>query len=456
MLKQSNSFLEGDTMYIRALLLILSVLSLLFTATCDLPIDPDWSDHDNGNDSPVSIIDKGHYYQITINYNKGYSRTEIGAAYGQEIKEEIPNFESIFDSYLNDLCTDISSMTGKDKKAVYSYFIQNMNNIITQVPNEYVEEMTGMASTLSANADVLGDGQLSRNELNIAIMLPDVARATQCSAVSVFGSTSNTGHPITSRNLEWYGGAHNQIAQIQAVTKYINGSRSTISIGYVGENGFISGLNKNKIFAAILDAPTNAMPYTSTGKRSYLFDLRYALEQFSTIDEIASFMTSNAHEYAYGHLIILTDKEKSVVIENDLVHKRAVRNFDSELNPGATWGINDAIAAVNTCMLRGNKDDLTGVPSNSKRWESILQLMQEARDDASADGILVNQAEIQRVATWFTGNTPGTQDAGDLYSMETQQIMIFQPQMQSMLVYFHPRNGGLDTKPVFDQVPTTF
>jgi hypothetical protein len=63
-----------------------------------------------------------------------------------------------------------------------------------------------------------------------------------------------------------------EFARLQAVV--------IIKIGCLGFLGAITAVNDNGVFGAILLSPL--LGYDSTNKRSYSFDLRYALENSST------------------------------------------------------------------------------------------------------------------------------------------------------------------------------
>ncbi len=177
-------------------------------------------------DSTVQIVNHGNYYEVTMNYTSGISHYNMGILLMQKILIAKPDFEQLFDSYIAEIVASQSD---------YDAFLSRMADIKPQIPQEYQDEIDGMASQLSGgNINSMGDNKLSKDELYTMQLLTDVYRATQCSGISVFGSRSATGNTMTARILDWYDGADHQLAQVQSVTSIHNGSKSIYSIGYLG------------------------------------------------------------------------------------------------------------------------------------------------------------------------------------------------------------------------------
>ena len=161
-------------------------------------------------DSTVSIVNHGNYYEATLNFTHGVSHYEMGRLLMQKILIAVPNYEQLLDSY-------IAEIIGSQN--YYTVLLGRMENIKTQIPQDYKDEIDGMASQLSGgNVDSLGDGKLSINEFYGIQLVADVFRPTQCSAISVYGSRSATGNTMTARLLDWYDGSNHQLSQIQSVT----------------------------------------------------------------------------------------------------------------------------------------------------------------------------------------------------------------------------------------------
>ncbi|MBN1797513.1 MAG: hypothetical protein JW822_02990 [Spirochaetales bacterium] len=399
----------------------------------------------------VEITDMTTHYRVVIDA-LGRGHYQIGQDYARKTLQMLPNWEELADSYLVD-CIDQS---GVQPATIYPILINRTQDIRNQIPADYVNEIEGFYSMLSgAPSNILGDDKISKSELYILNLLPDVGRITQCSAVSVFGDFSATDSTVTGRNLDWYSGESNQFPQMQAVIIFQNGSESVCLIGCLGFMGAISACNDNGIFAAILDSPTGGA-YSSLGKRSYPFDIRYALENYSTLDQVAGYLTAATRQYTYGHLIFLSDATESKVVENDVSDNsnRKVRTYTSNLNAGvAAWpspALDYSIGAVNSFVLNGNTDNHTGVAVNENRWSSLITQL----TNYAAAGITVD--ELKNIISFDNGNGPGFQSTGDLYNEYTQQCIIFQPQTNTLEIYFRARDGSLEDDPVFETIALSF
>jgi hypothetical protein len=254
---------------------------------------------------------------------------------------------------------------------------------------------------------------------------------------------------MVARLADWDVGSSNQLAKIQAVYRINNGSKTITSIGFLGYQGILSGYNDDNVFVSILDSETG-QPYSSTDKRSYSFDLRYALENENTLMDIANTMTEPNKKYAFNHLIFMADATAAAVLENNFSGtgsnmRRALRYDDSALNSGIAWGFTDAVASVNAFMLNGNHDNFTGETSNTARWSSI-------RNELAAKGETVSWAELKEIATYDGGNGPGSATSGDIYSEENTQIILFEPSTGKLEVAFHPKTGSVASNPTFDVI----
>ncbi len=425
--------IEGDREMRHSFRFMLVVFVLIMTGICS-PL--------TAQDSSVSIVNRGSHYEVIMDYTTGVSHYNMGQKLMQKITQALPSFEQLTDSYLAELAGTQNS---------YAILLSRSADIIPQIPQEYRDEMEGMASQLSGgNTDKMGDGKLSKDELYLMQLIPDIARSTQCSAISVFGPRSATGSTMTARILDWGDGSQHQLAQIQSVVTIKNGSKSICSIGYLAFMGILTGFNDDGIFAAILDSPTGA-PYSSTGKRSYSLDLRYALENYATLADVAGIMDDPSRYYCFNHLVFLSDKNVSRVLENNLSgtgtnRRRALRSDTSALNPGISWGFTNAVASVNSFLLSGNCDNHTSVLSNTKRWSSIKTQLQLCGDTVTLN-------ELKQIASFDNGDGPNNQTDGDIYNVNSQEIAVFQPDSFHLEVAFRPKSGILPTDPIFENVP---
>lgn len=428
---------------VKRILLLKLVLWSLLLAGCHREI-PVIAGKDSYQTEGVSIINYGNYFQVELDYRTGLSQREMGEALAKGILEMVPDYESLVDSYIAE----------NIPKYEYKYYFFRLEDIKTQLHPEYLEEIMGAASVFSGeNQNIWRDQRISRDEFLLFNLFTDVARGTQCSYISVYDSRSATGKTITARSLEWYGGSKNQLPRIQAVITIIYPDRKLCSIGYLGYMGILTGFNDRKIFAGILDAGTNG-PYTSEGRRSYTLDLRYALENFQTMDEAVDYMMDIGNLYAFNHVIGFSDPNTSVILENNFSGsgsdnqkvKRAVRNCESKLNKDITWGISDAVAAVNSFILYGNHDNHTPNKYNTKRWKNIkTQLLSK--------GPKVTVSQLKEVISYHQGSPGVFSESGDIYNKMTLQIVIFEPDSFSLEIFFRPKHNRKNPiHPVFETV----
>lgn len=379
------------------------------------------------------------YYEVILDYS-GTTPKNIGIQYGNVIKKTVPDYEQLVDSYLKE-------MVDKFFDGNMIFFFNRVKDIKQNLAQNYIDEIDGLASVLSStNDNILGDGKLSVDELFLLNLLPDVGRATQCSAVAVFGNRSDNQQTKVGRILDWEQGSNDQLVKIQAVVTFKNGNKSICTIGYLGFMGVITGFNDDRVFAAILDSGDKST-YDSKEKRSYSFDLREALETKTNIYDISDYMRASDKKYAYSHLIFLASSTTAIVLENDLSKNRIIRTDTSPLNSGIQWGVQNAIACVNSFVLNGNTDNHTGSNSNSKRWNALRTML--------FSQYYLNITQLKNIITYKTGLMPGKTEDGDLYNERTQQIIIFEPYKYNLQVFFRPLNG-LPSEPIFTTVNVAF
>jgi len=415
--------------------------------------------------NPVKVTDKGNYYEVVIDYTTGKSPREIMQVYGQILSEKFPDIQADIDQFLYDLIyakidmyiEDLNitvpfGLTSMAVGLIGAQFMQRVNDVKPQIPSEYAEEVEGLASTLTdTTADLLGDGQLSKNELYFYHLMGDIARTVQCSAIGVSASFSETGGSIVGRNfdldadLEGYG----------SVTRIKKDAKSVYIIGWLGNLGALTGFSDDGIFGAIVDTTGSGKEYSSTGIHAYAFDLRYALESESTIEGAADYMSQ--HLYGFNHLVFLADSEKSGVLENNLSGtginmRRELRTVDSELNPGIEWEFNDVIVAVSAFMLKGNHDNFTEQIVATSRLYSYKTLL----TDAFTDGT-VNWEELKDIQSYDGADgIPSEMAEGDLYNLGTRRIVVFQPGTLKLEIYFSQTPLPADDPAPFEIISVPF
>lgn len=372
------------------------------------------------------------YYEVVMHYHNE-SDFQMGQLYGKALISQYPTLEEGYANYLSD------SLNQPD----YDKMMDRVQKIKNQIPKEYLDFIYGLASQFNGgNVNDKNDGLLSIDEIIYFNISSEIHRPTQCSAVAVYGSASDTGKPIIGRLLDWPSG-------FRGVIYYIyKGSKKIIIIGTSLLSQAVStGLNHHGIFAATLDSPTGK-PFPDLGKDtyySYRFDLRYALENYRTIEDVAAYLSQK--KYTFNHIILLGDPKTVKVLENDLERNRALRDADSELNDGITWEFPDAIGAVNAFMLKGNNDNFTINPNNTFRWESIKYQLNTYL--SSVNKITVD--EMKLITTYYGTNIYSFSDGGIMNHI-TQQIVIFDYKNHDLHVFFRNRReiGDENNETTFD------
>ena len=404
----------------------------------------------------VSIVPKDSYYAVTLDYTKCPNPYVIGYVYGKKIVKEIPNFEELLDSYMNNIIDG--------NKLIYKIMLVRARNIKVNVEPKYIAEIKGMAKALNHKINRMGDRKITCDELIALNLIPDIGRLTQCSALAAFGQKTKDNHMLVGRNLDWPCGDNYELAKIQAVIT-IKYPHSTItSIGIVGYNGAITMLNNSGVFAAILDSP-NLYKYSSINKNSYPFDLRQALETNSTADTVANFMLNKKRHYTVGHLILIADKSVAGIVENNtkkLKNKdtRVFRTSEFTLHDGLEWSSQDTIACVNCFASINNQDNrknfLTSynlfvnknkntIDDNTKRWKNLNSLLNN-------NSKILDIADIKKILGYYHGIKPDYAASGDIYNRFTFQSIVFCPNTLNLLVSFHPKDTDIPDKPKFEQI----
>ncbi len=408
-------------------------------------------------DGNVTIVDRGTHYCVVLDLESGASHRQIGEQYGEKIREVVPQFEQLLDSYLAEHVNWLVYMVG----------MRRVRQMRPQIRREYRDEIEGIASALSGgNKNKAGDGKISVDELYMFNLLGDIARLNQCCAVSVFGESSASGATVVGRNFDWPDGRKNQLTQLQAVVTIKDGSRSLTNVACIGFQGAVSAFNTSRVFGSVLDSPTGAK-YKASRKRSFLLDLRQALEESTSLDGVAAFMIDSSRKYAFNHLIMLADPLRGVIVENNISGKgpnmrRSLRTCSSPLRAGANWDVPAAIGAVNCFWLEGNDDNhidpldekrkrKKGQPPpdiNTPRWESIKEQLKLKGPKVTFDG-------IKGVLSYYHKESGGNVYRGDLYNSFTMQSVVFEPSSFLLEVAFRPRNGNRPAIPKFERIPVT-
>ena len=382
------------------------------------------------------------YYLVTIDFS-GLSHKEMGRLYGEKILQVMPQYGAIMDEMMKDQF-DIMKPAGLTFDIVKNRAIA----LEQQVQPEYRDEIEGMATVFSSAKDEPGDGQFSRNEFLVWQFFADAVRPTQCSASAAFAGASSSGFTIVGRNLDWYALKDNSLAKIHAITLIHNGSKSIACVNFLGQLTPVSGFNGHHVFGAILDCETGAAYPPVKGKRSYHFDLRYGLENDSTVAGLSDFMKDK--DYTFNHLIFLADEYSAGVLEDNIGSKaRGLRTQSSKVRPGAGWGIPNTFATVNDNRLPGNFVESTQSQGNLKRWASLQALYSEQLQKGKID------IEKMKLIAGYPSSDGNAKSSGAVFRSNdhapTIQSVILRMDTYELWVAFAPQ-GKLPMKPAYLQV----
>ena len=408
-----------------------------------------------GTSTPLVTISKVNdlYYRVDINM-VGTGHFEIGRQYAQQIMASAPGFESQADAGI-EATIEMLQAAGYDINI--STLITRARTIYANIPAEYQDEIQGMQSVFSSQDDTPGNGKLSQNKLLVYELAPDVMRAVSCSASAVFGSSSESGATIVGRNLEWHDEILQYMAEMQTVAVLHNGAKSVVFFGFIGQLYPVSGFNSNFIFASILDSDVG-VDYALTGnERSYVMELRYALENQSTIQGVADSMSNKP--YAYDFNIFLADRQASDVLEVD-IHTpfSGLRSSTSALKTDTEeeilpWNFPDAITCVNWFTLPGTIDNTAAWEGNPTRWSSFITLYGQylAQGKIGVDA-------IERITSYTGSDGSGKAESGAIWRFEDGeseiQSIIMKMDTAETWVSFQPAGQAPLRSPNYIQVFT--
>lgn len=398
----------------------------------------------NYTNGAVTITSTPRYYVVEIDKRGSrYSDYEIGQQYGEALMKAVPNWNDRIGLYL----TEAALVT----KIYFNNEVPDrIYKIKANMRQEYIDEIEGMATK------VAGYGQWKPLTMMwFYSLMPDILRVTGCAGYGVNPPKSETGQTIAFRTLDWGGGYNfgygDLLSDLQAVTKILYDDRTIYLFGALGNLGCVTGVNSTtRVFGAILDSPVTSEPYSADGRRSYYYDLRYALESGKTSGDVAAFMKDASRTYTYNHLIMLADRNEVTFLENNISMKgeapsRELRRHDSPMNPWIEWPWtgDNIIAAVNSFNLAGQVDNFNDSHNyNPKRW--VLLTSRTLNAFIKGDQKL-NYKEVRDIMCSFWGSDPVAH--GDLYGTTSQQMFVYIPETNFMQIYMKPRNGATPRRP---------
>jgi hypothetical protein len=389
----------------------------------------------------VAMSPRGHFFEVIMEFND-FTHREMGFLYGKELVRLFPTLEAEYDA----------SLAGSMDRQTYEHRMRELQCLKPQVPREYRDEIEAMASHFSGGTEnVPGDGRLSVDELYYLNLYIDLIMTGACSSISVFGPSSANGKNIVARVVDWYPRKDHAVFTIR------NQGKSIVNIGRLSSVMAGTAFNGEGVFAALLAAdPSPGVDLQSERYRSVTMDIRYALENFHSSEEVAAFLSSQ--KYTFSHQVFLADPAKSGVLENNLTGggRRALRGPSSSLGEGVPWDFSCAVAAVNSFFLEGN---YRGGPLDP-RWTSIRsQLARKLKDSQRGEVNQVTFEELKEIATYYDRSrpqhAPGS-SLGDIYNSATQQIVLFEPDTLRLELFFPEANTLPIPDPAFTAISVSF
>jgi hypothetical protein len=295
----------------------------------------------------ITYDKKNLYYKVEFDLTS-VSHKEMGRQYALALVEALPQFEHFTDAALLE--------TLKEANMTFQQALDNANALKPNIPQEYLDEFEGMGEVFSDPNDEVGNGRLSPNKILVSVIFEDVTDS--CSAAAVFGKDSATGKTILGRNNDWTPDA--EMDKWAALFIFHNGKKSVAGNGILGELFPTNLFNRHHVFAGALASwPSVKRTLPMTGTRSPTIDLRYAVESSRTLAEAEAFLCKG--NYAVGTVTLLADPETAHVLEYDTSRddgqRARIRTSASELIPGESWGMQNAIACVNSFVLPGGFDN---------------------------------------------------------------------------------------------------
>jgi len=311
------------------------------------------------------------YYDVTLDYERG-TPEEVGTAYARTILDAFPAYAECMEPYIYENIR----MAFSGQSIDYHALEERMYTLLSSIPEEYRTEIQAFATAVSSGEEGFAEnGKISYEEAVIVQMIPDALRPTSCSALSLWGSKTETGEGITLRCLEWNLGSENQMSKVNAVVHMNKGKRSITSIGILGLLDMISAVNDDGVFVGILDVGATDYPFVYEGKTCYTYAIRYALEEYDNATDVGNYMVENSGDFTWCHNLIITDKNNSYCAENCVREVEeagdgfsVLRDADTPIMEGLNWESKDSLCVLNSFMTEGNQDSFSGTMANLVRF----------------------------------------------------------------------------------------
>lgn len=316
------------------------------------------------SDGLCVIERKPSYYDVTLDYTGG-DYYKAGAAYAEAIMLAEPDYMKFIEPYIYENIT--MAFPGVND---YEGVKLRCDEIFNSLDEKYRQELCGMSDTLGEGEGFSKDGIISRDEMILAQLIPDVLRGTSCSSISINGKNTASGQRISCRILEWPLGTENQMCDIHAVLHAVNGDKSYTSVSMLGFLTVLTAVNDNGVMIGEFDVGGGSV-YEFEGRKSYTYGLRYALENFDTARAAADYLAGNASDYTFSANILITDENDALCVEQCVLEecgRTIIRDSSTPLHKGLEWDDPNCLCIVNSFAVDGNMDQMTAERVNIDRW----------------------------------------------------------------------------------------
>ncbi|MBO4390228.1 MAG: hypothetical protein J5825_05175 [Lachnospiraceae bacterium] len=384
------------------------------------------------------------YYDITLDY-ENFTPAEIGKAYAETVLKAFPDFHEAIEPYLYENIYSAFPAVEDGFDVVWERTGYLYDTLEDEKWNDYREEIASYAEALSGGVHGFAeDGHISYEEAVTFNFVPEALRGTSCSALSLWGSKTATGDPVTVRFLDWNLGSDYQMCRMHAIIHVKKGERSFTGISFIGFENLVSAINDDGVFAAILDAGSGEH-YSKDGRKCYTYDLRYALEEFSTAKEVGDYMVSNSASYTWSHNLIITDKDHSYCAEDAVLQQQEkgaahsiLRDADTPLIKSLSWDSPDSLCVVNSFVSEGNQESLWH-NSNAVRWAKYKEWV--AAKDSFTLGEIKTMLTAEKVNQ---GLAKGEAKVDNIRNQGTVQMILVDYHTGTLQVAFTPKTGPTD------------
>ena len=397
-------------------------------------------------DKACTIKKMEHYYDVTLDY-ENHTPEEVGTAYAEMIMEVYPDIHESIEPYIYENIYAGFPALVDDYDPVWER-ISTLAKVVEEDDklSDYWKELNAYAETFSGGVHGYAqDGTISYEEAVTFCFIPEALRGTACSALSLWGSKTESGDRITSRLLDWRLGSDNQMCKLHAIIHAKKGEHSYTGISFLGFESIVSAINDDGVFAAILDVGSQNETYVYKDRKCYTYDLRYALEEYDTAKEVGDFMVDNSANYTWSHNLIITDKDSSYCAEDAVTQLQdkgkgysILRDNDTPLLSGVTWDNPDSLCVVNTFVSKGNQDDLFS-DNNAVRWNKYNEGV--SGEDKFTVGELKTVLCQEKVSQ---GQVNGEAKVENVRNMGTSQMIIVDYHTGRIQVAFTPETGPTD------------